>query len=160
MRPAPALRVCRVPSAAALAARRWVTKRSFREGSEDDMDRLMEERIAKNDATFRDANERIGAAAEAYGVVTPAPFICECADPTCSKIVPLEIEQYEEIRANPRHFLNIPGHQAAAQGAAVVVAEREGYVIVEKIGHAGDVVESRDERSADERREPIAASDD
>lgn len=40
------------------------------------------------------------------------------------------------------------------------MAERDGYVIVEKIGHAGDVVEARDERSADEGREPIAASDD
>ena len=88
------------------------------------------------------------------------PFICECADPTCSEIVPLEIDQYEEIRANPRHFLNIPGHQAAAQGVAVVVTERDGYVIVEKIGHAGDVVEALDGRSADEGREPIAASDD
>jgi hypothetical protein len=123
------------------------------------MDRLMEERIAKNDASFRDANERIGAVAGDYGVETPVPFICECADPTCSEIVLLELEQYEEIRANLRHFLNIPGHQAAAQGAAVVVAERDGYVIVEKIGHAGDVVEALDERSADEGREPIAASD-
>jgi hypothetical protein len=124
------------------------------------MDRLMEERIAKNDATFRDANERISTMARAYGVHTPVPFICECADPVCSEIVPLEIDQYEQIRANPRHFLNIPGHQAAAQGVAVVVAERDGYVIVEKIGHAGDVVEALDERSADGGREPIAASDD
>lgn len=40
------------------------------------------------------------------------------------------------------------------------MAERDGYVIVEKIGHAGDFVEARDERSAGEGREPIAASDD
>jgi hypothetical protein len=124
------------------------------------MDRLMEERIPKNDATFRDANEHISTVASAYGVHTPVPFICECANPTCSEIVPLELDQYEEIRANPRHFVNIPGHQAAAQGAAVVVAERDGYVIVEKIAHAGDVVEALDERSVEEGREPIAASDD
>jgi hypothetical protein len=130
-----------------------------RGGSEDDMDRLMEERIAKNDATFRAANERIVAVAGDHGVETAVPFICECADPTCSEIVLLELEQYEEIRANSRRFLNFPGHQAAAQGAAVVVAERDGYVIVEKIGHAGEVVEALDERNADEGREPIAASD-
>jgi hypothetical protein len=124
------------------------------------MDRLMEERIAKNDATFRGANERISGVVRTYGVHTTVPFICECADPACSEIVPLELDQYEEIRATPRHFVNIPGHQAAAQGAAVVVAERDGYVIVEKIGHAGDVVEALDERSADDGREPIAASDD
>jgi hypothetical protein len=72
------------------------------------MDRLMEERIAKNDATFRDANERIGAAAGAYGSDIPIPFICECADPACSEIVLLELGQYEEIRADSRHFLNAP----------------------------------------------------
>jgi hypothetical protein len=137
----------------------WVTERRFWEGSEDDMDRLMEERIAKNDATFRDANERTAAAAGAYGLNIPIPFICECADPTCSEIVPLDLEQYEEIRAHSRHFLNTPGHDAAAQGAAVVVAERDGYVIVEKIGHAGDVVEALDERVADEGLHETAASE-
>ena len=120
---------------------------------------MMEERIAKNDATFRDANERIAAAAGAYGLDIPVPFICECADPTCSEIVPLELGQYEEIRADSRHFLNIPGHDAAARGATVVVAERDGYVIVEKIGHAGDIVKALDERNADEGLHQTAASE-
>jgi hypothetical protein len=56
------------------------------------------------------------------------------ADPTWSEIVPLELGQYEEIRADSRHILNTSGHHAAAQGAAVVVAERDDYVIFEKIG--------------------------
>jgi hypothetical protein len=115
------------------------------------VDRLMEERIAKNNATFRDANERIGAAAGAYRVETRIPFICECADPRCSEIVRLVLEEYEAIRAEPRYFLNVPGHQASARGSAVVVAERGGYVIVEETGHAGDIVEALDERTARER---------
>lgn len=123
------------------------------------MDRLMEERIARNDATFREANERISAAAGAYGTDIPVPFICECADPKCSEIVRLELNQYEEVRANSRHFLNIPAHQEAAQGAAVVVAERDGYVIVEKVGHAGDIVEGLDERNVDKPVDHIAASE-
>ena len=123
------------------------------------MDRLLEKRIARNDATFRDANERISAAAGTYGVDMAVPFICECADPTCSEIVPLELEQYEEIRANSRHFLNVPGHEAAAQGAAVVVEHREGYVIVEKVGHAGEVVENLDERNAVAGQEQTVGSD-
>ena len=54
------------------------------------MDRLMEERIAKNDAKFREANERISAAAEEHAVEgMRIPFICECADPTCMEIVRL-----------------------------------------------------------------------
>jgi hypothetical protein len=127
--------------------------------SPGDMDRSIEERIAKNDATFRDANERINAAAGAYGMDTPVPFLCECADPRCVEIVRLELDQYEEIRADSRHFLNVPGHQRAAQGAAVVVAERYGYVIVEKIGHAGEVVEGLDARNAGEELKQTATSE-
>lgn len=123
------------------------------------MDRLTEKRIARNDATFREANEQIGAAAGIYGIEGAVPFICECADPACSEIVPLELRRYEEIRADSRHFLNVAGHEAAAQGAAVVIDKREAYVIVEKVGHAGDVVEALDERKAVEGQGQAAASD-
>ena len=111
------------------------------------MDELREERIARNNATFRDANEHIGAAAGAYGIDSPIPFICECADARCSAIVRLTLEQYEEVRADSRHFLNVPGHQDAAE----IVAERDGYVIVEKLGRAGDIVDALDERSPEDR---------
>lgn len=123
------------------------------------MDGLVEKRIARNNAAFRDANERIGVAAGIYGVEGAVPFICECDDPACSEIVRLELEQYEEIRADSRHFLNVPGHETAAHGAAIVVERREGYVIVEKIGHAGDVAEALDERTAVDPQEQTAASD-
>jgi len=111
----------------------------------------MEERVAQNQATFREANERINTAAGVYDVDMPVPFLCECADPTCSEIVRLELSEYEEIRADSRHFLNVPGHQAAAGDAAVVVKELETYVIAEKIGHAGEVVETLDERKANQQ---------
>ena len=110
----------------------------------------MEDRIARNQATFRAANERIGAAAGVYDVATPVPFICECADPTCTEVVRLELDQYEEIRSDSRRFLNVPGHQKAAQAVSVVVEERNGYVIVEKMGHAGEIAEALDERDAAE----------
>ena len=120
------------------------------------LDRLMEERIARNDAAFREANEDIEGAALAYGVDAAVPFVCECADPTCRAFVRLSIEQYEEVRSRPRQFLNVPGHQVAAKGAAEVVAEREGYVIVEKVGHAGEVAESLDERAQNDERSAAA----
>jgi hypothetical protein len=111
------------------------------------MDGAIEERIAENQAIFRAANERIHAAAGVYDVSMRVPFICECADPTCSEVVPLELREYQEIRADPRHFFNVPGHEAASQGAAIVVEERSGYVIAEKIGHAAEVAEELDERT-------------
>jgi hypothetical protein len=113
------------------------------------MDKLMEERIARNQAIFRSANERIHAAAGAYDVALRVPFICECADPTCTEVVRLQLAEYEEIRSDPRRFFNVPGHQTAAQGVGVVVEERDGYFVVEKVGHAGDISEALDERTSD-----------
>jgi hypothetical protein len=121
------------------------------------VDRLMEERIARNDAAFREANEDIEASAIAYGVDIPVPFVCECADPSCREFVRLRLDEYEEVRADPRHFLNVPGHQVAAQGAADVVAERGGYVIVRKKGHAGEVAEALDERTGGDAERRKAA---
>jgi hypothetical protein len=100
------------------------------------------ERVARNDATFRAANERIRAAAEALDTtIRLVPFICECADERCVDVVRLELGEYREIRSNPRWFVNVPGHETAARGWVEVVATRDGYVIVEKVGRAGEVVE-------------------
>jgi hypothetical protein len=111
-------------------------------------DRLTEERIARNDATFREANERIEAVADEHGFGDPVPFICECAELRCTELIQLPIEEYRYVRTNPRWFINVPGHQVAMQGAGSVVEERDGYLIVEKEGHAGEVAEelARDPR--------------
>ena len=45
------------------------------------------------------------------------------------------------MRSNPRWFVNVPGHHVSAEGWAEVVAERDGYAIVEKVGRAGELVE-------------------
>jgi hypothetical protein len=103
------------------------------------VDKLTAERIGRNDATFREANERIRSSAEEYEIVMQVPFICECADERCREIVHMDLSEYEEVRAEPTHFLNVPGHEVAAQGAARVVARRQGYLVVEKIGHAAEV---------------------
>ena len=60
------------------------------------------DQVARNDAIYRAANERIEAAAEEYEVAGPIPFICECADATCTNIVLLTLTQYERIRAHPQ----------------------------------------------------------
>ena len=102
---------------------------------------LSAERIGRNDAIFRHANEGISDVAEAEGIEDRVPFICECADPACNEIVLLSMKDYREIRADPRLFLNIPGHEASAQGWAQVVESHDRYVVVEKIGPAAKVAE-------------------
>jgi integrase len=55
--------------------------------------------------------------------------------------------QYEDVRANPRWFIVAPGHHANAQGWSRIVAEHARYVIVEKVGEAGEVVAQLDPRT-------------
>jgi hypothetical protein len=106
-------------------------------------DPVTQERIALNDARFRSANEDIAKAAEKYDVDhDPIPFLCECSDVSCRKVVRMPLASYEEVRADGRTFINAPGHEDAAHE----IAERDGYEIVRKIDHAGEVAERLDPR--------------
>ena len=106
------------------------------------------ERIARNDATFRDANERVKETAERLGETEFVPFFCECADTACRDLIQLSLPEYEAVRANPRRFINVPGHEVAARGAAGDVVEgNERFLVIEKRGEAGDTSEELDPRA-------------
>jgi hypothetical protein len=102
---------------------------------------LTEERMALNESLVREANERIERAAEKMDLFGSIPFICECAAEDCMEIVRLTFEGYDEIRRDPRLFFCVPGHEALAveTGAACRVREGDAYVVVEKIGVAGEI---------------------
>jgi hypothetical protein len=105
-------------------------------------DRETEERIARNEATFRDANERIEAVAEENSLDSRAvPFICECSEPTCTTLVHLTLDDYRDVRSHARRFLVAAGHETASGTTSTVVARHDGFVVVEKQGHAGEVSE-------------------
>ena len=115
---------------------------------------LSAERIGRNDAIFRQANERINAFADAQQPDEPAPFICECADSKCQEVVFIPLAEYAAIREGPRLFWNVPGHEASSQGWAQVIESHDSYVVVEKIGPAGEVAEQL-EGSADPATEAV-----
>lgn len=102
-------------------------------------------RIAENQATFRDANERIEAAARELEIGGEVPFICECADAACTEIVQLRLGVYAEVRQHERRFFTVPGHErlSVETGAGTVVGERAGYVLVDKVGIAGEIAADR-----------------
>ena len=110
---------------------------------------LTAERVARNDAIFREANEGIRDAAEEHGMSQHVPFLCECPVPACTEIVHLSLDQYEAIRANPIRFVNAVGHQQAAPEHKRVVAEHDGHVVIDKRGRAADVAAELDPRSSD-----------
>ena len=110
-------------------------------GTDESTAGLSAERIGRNDAIFRAANERIRATADAEEIEDRVPFICECADPACRELIPMTTQEYREVRQDARWFLNLPGHEASSQGWAQVVRRHDHYLVVEKIGPAGVVAE-------------------
>ena len=109
----------------------------------------MAERVGRNDASFREANERINDLAESMELEDGRmlPFLCECADVSCTQIVQLTGPEYEAIRKHPARFFNAPGHEVNAKGWARVLEERDGYVVLDKVGDAAEVAEQLDPRT-------------
>jgi hypothetical protein len=106
------------------------------------------ERVARNDAAFREANDRINDVAESFDRPDGEllPFLCECADVRCTEILRLTPSEYEAVRREPTRFLNAQGHVRNAEGWARVVEEFDRYTVVEKIGEAGEIAAELDAR--------------
>lgn len=131
---------------------------SGKHGTDHSTAGLSAETIGRNDAIFRKANEEIDKVAEAALLGGETPFLCECADMACHEIIFLTLAEYDEIRQDARWFLNVPGHQASAQGWAQVIARHDSYVVVEKIGPAGEVAEQL-EGSSDPQTAAVQVSE-
>jgi hypothetical protein len=108
-------------------------------GSDHSTAGMSAERIARNESIFRNANEGISNALEAEDILEPMPFVCECADPGCREMVNMTLIEYRRIREDARTFWHIASHEPASQGSTQILETHDGYVVVEKIGPAGDV---------------------
>ena len=71
----------------------------------------------------------------------PVPFLCECSDPGCVRLVHLSLGEYRDVRSNDRWFLHAPNHETTVAGAVQLVEHRPGYVLVEKVGLAGTIAD-------------------
>ena len=104
------------------------------------MSSLWEQRAARNEALFREVNENIARLEERHRTTTDEPiFLCECANADCTRHIAVEPDVYVRVREEPRYFLVIPGHEDM-QLERIVETHRD-YLIVEKIGAAGEVAE-------------------
>jgi hypothetical protein len=97
-------------------------------------------RAARNQAMFRAINERLTRDDPVSDLTGSHMIACECADPTCVQTIAISASQYEEVRREPRHFAVLPGH--VYPDVETVVSESRTYVVVEKIGQAGEVSEA------------------
>lgn len=104
-----------------------------------------EVRAARNQSMFRAVNEKLLELNRAFEDATNTYVIsCECADATCLETLELAPAAYEDVRREPNRFAVLPGH--VYRDVEVVVAEADGYVIVEKTSTATDVATILDPR--------------
>jgi len=101
------------------------------------------ERQALNENIFREVNERLEQLGEEYGD-DAVEFLCECADPDCTAALSIPVTAYEAVRDHPRRFVIVPGHERGR--IERVVEEHADYLVVEKLGEAGEVAENTDPR--------------
>lgn len=87
------------------------------------------ERIALNEALFREVNENILKASN-DGRHPDAQFVCECGERNCEERVTLTVDQYRRARADELHFFCKPGHEIPL--TEEVVERHDRYVVVEK----------------------------
>ena len=99
---------------------------------------------ARNQALFREVNERIEDVARGYDHVE---FLCECSRDDCTEAVSVSLRDYEAIRAEPTHFLVVAGHEASPD-IERVVGRNNGYVVVQKVHEAAAVATALDPRQA------------
>ena len=104
-------------------------------------------RLAANEATFRDVNERVAEIESGFGVERRLLHVlCECAHVACTHLIDVPLDRYEATRANPARFLVLPEHVLPDFEDAV---ERgNGYVVVQKReGPGADEARRRDPRT-------------
>jgi hypothetical protein len=104
------------------------------------------DRAARNEALFRQVNERVREVSEAFAVLDPSPvdFICECALPDCAEPVALQLHEYEAVRSVPTHFVVLPAH--VLPEIERVVADHGSYVVVEKLAGEQEIARATDPR--------------
>lgn len=105
-----------------------------------------EVRAARNQALFRAVSEKIKDVNDAFAEISETFVIaCECADRGCAEMLTISPDEYETVRANPRHFAVNPGH--VLPDVETVVGENGAYVVVEKVAAAAEAAEMLDLRT-------------
>jgi hypothetical protein len=104
----------------------------------------VQQRLGANEAVFRQINEGIERGQWPGERDSLIGFRCECARLGCNDLVELSLRAYEQVRANPRRFIVVPGHERLD---VEMVAERHhGYLVVEKQDRAGERAVETDPR--------------
>jgi hypothetical protein len=106
-----------------------------------------EERLARNEALFREVNERVRTIAAQHGGGEPHvyKFFCECSNVDCTFQLDATLVEYESVRAESNRFLVAPDHWLPE--IETIVEKTDRWWAVAKHGEAAELVEELDPRS-------------
>jgi hypothetical protein len=108
--------------------------------TEQDRDRATKDRIARNEAIFREVNERVADVMNSDARVTN--FLCECGNLDCVEEISLTDAEYTRLRSNPATFAVVPGH--GLEDVETIVDETDRFQIVEKHPREAAIAEATD----------------
>ena len=100
------------------------------------------ERIARNEASYRELNEAIQPGSSGG---RPFQLACECGGTDCTDALNIGPDEYAAVRTNPRRFIVLPGHEILE--AEEVVDRQEGFFVVEKPEDVSHIVDPGGEAS-------------
>jgi hypothetical protein len=108
---------------------------------EPETQRDRELRAARNQSLFRAVNEKLRELNNAFSEVSKTYAIaCECADVSCIETVQILMEEYIEVREDAQRFVVLKDH--VYPELERVVAQNDGYVIVEKNADVSKITEA------------------
>jgi hypothetical protein len=108
--------------------------------TENDRDRASKDRFARNEAIFREVNERVADVVNSEARMTN--FLCECGNLDCIEEIPLTDAEYAKLRSNAATFAVVPGH--ALEDVETVIEETDRFYIVEKHPREAAIAEATD----------------
>jgi hypothetical protein len=114
-------------------------------GGDDEHIDDRERRVIRNEALFREVNERIEDVSEDVSRADFIEFLCECGEELCVERIELTREEYEQVRSVSDHFAIKPGHEHP--DFERVIDPRDRYVVIDKVGQAEEVAERTDPRT-------------
>jgi hypothetical protein len=109
------------------------------------VDERLQRRVAANESAFREVNEAIERGLWPGEHDSPIAFRCECASLDCNQLIELTPREYERIRADPRRFLILCGHELPE--VETVLETHARYVVVQKRAAAAKRAHEIDPRS-------------
>ena len=86
------------------------------------------QRLALNQAVFREVNERLREIANPAESSTE--YVCECSAVECLVTIDLELGEYEAVRSMPNVFVIEPGHERLE--VERVIEDNDRFMLVEK----------------------------